>query len=417
MSSINYKKMAKTARAGIAAIIAHNSTDTRLQKDHSTKDIDKSRTADNWQLYKMGYRDTYDKFLSRIKEIDSVLDENGKQVCNQRSNRIEAIYLEIPYPPEYKTLTQEQQDAWRDGVVNYLRHEFGNKNVIQAWVHVDEVHTYKDKFSGELVESRPHIHALVVPESKSKQNHLDAKTLTLKKNMQKRNRAIDTYTKKEYGINFMTGERAHKMKVEDLKRMQDADTQIRELTERATEAERAATKTEAEAQKRIDAARREMLQNEIDAEQKRISVFRELKKLEEKGAEYLRKLAAKQKTKQGQLDSATKELEKTQAELEKIEILKREKTIEYNNLILRGRAKADEYNDLAIKYDDLVIKYDHLAIENDELQKINKELINKINKAQQQAEDLGIRFDWERLLNKTEPDHMNYDRGEYGDED
>ena len=95
MSSVNYKKMAKTARAGIAAIIAHNSTDTRIVKDHSNKDIDKSRTADNWQLYDMGYRDTYSKFLSRIKEIDSVVDENGKQVCNQRSNRIEAMYLEM----------------------------------------------------------------------------------------------------------------------------------------------------------------------------------------------------------------------------------------------------------------------------------------------------------------------------------
>ena len=370
MSSVNYQKMQKSARAGIAAIIAHNSTDTRIAKDHSNQDIDKSRTADNWQLYDMGYRDTYEKFLSRIKEIDSVVDGNGKQVCNQRSNRVEAMFLEIPYPPDYKSLSQDQQDAWRDGVVNYLRHEFGDNNIIQAWVHVDEVHTYKDKFSGEYVESRPHIHALVVPESKTKPNHLDAKALTLKINMKKRNRTIDDYTKQEYGIKFMTGEKAHKMRVEDLKRIEDAETQIKQAEARAAEAEKQAQQTITEMEKKeMDALERTTATlQQIDTDIQNTRAAAEAEKQEIKNdAIAFRQQAVEYKEKQKKkIKDAIKD--EVQAEREAA----REQIAEYRQQTAQEQAyfaQAVKRNDFYDRLDDLQPKITPPKIERLEIRK------------------------------------------------
>lgn len=215
MASVDFKKLHGTGE--VAAILRHNDTIERLRHEHSNPDIDKTCTQNNIDYGGRDYTSTLERYRQRITELDALPG------ANRRKDRVTAFSLVIPAPPG---LDREQTKNWCLDVVKLLVERYGDDNMISSHAHFDEIHHYYDNQKKEIVESRPHIHAIVVPEI---ENKLNGKKFSSKANMRAINKEIDTMSRKEYGVDFMTGETPQKQRTESLKaRSAEAERQIAE---------------------------------------------------------------------------------------------------------------------------------------------------------------------------------------------
>ena len=145
--------------------------------------------------------------------------------------------MEVPVP---KDLPSSDYVKWFSRVNSIIEGRYGADNVMNAYIHFDEQHEYMDVRTREMTMSRVHGHFFVVPEINGK---LNAKELTLRKNMISLNREIEKMTKNEFGVKFMTGEkRKSRDEVEDLKRKsreaeREARIRTRELQVKRLEAD------------------------------------------------------------------------------------------------------------------------------------------------------------------------------------
>lgn len=392
MARINNLKLQANNRGRMCACIAHN---LRTHDNHSNKDIDPSKSGENVILYDLDYNQTVKRLYDRLAEI-------GKTNTNKRKDRVEMIEATIPYPRDWQQLTRDQQIQWGMGVIHYMQAQYGKENVIQAVIHFDEIHDYIDPNTKQITTSRPHIHVDIVPE---KDGRLASKELHSRKLLQNRNEAIDKWTKQKFGILWKTGEYKKgtpKRDIDQLKAVSANLADIQRSERLKAEAERKVIEAEKDADIKI--------MSEYERAIGEIKAISEEVKTEKAEAE-----AEKQEIKNNVIafhTKAEKHKKKKKAEIEKIDAMTNQKKIEYNNLILKGLEKANDYNDLATRHNDLLEQYN-------DLQLLMVEMLEEIKKVEQQGADLGIRFDWGRLLNKTEHDDMDHDegKGEYGDDD
>jgi flagellar motility protein MotE (MotC chaperone) len=247
MASVNFQKFKSAGDA--KAQFRHSDKEERKKAEHANKQIDKTKSDRNMQ-YKRNYQQTCERYDERIKELDN----NGN--TNKRKDRVTLLGLEIPAP---EGLQAKQHLAWFKRVNEIIRDRYGSKNVLNSYIHLDEQHDYIDPETGQKRTSRVHGHCYVVPEKNGK---LDAKTLTLRKNMISLNNEIEKMTVQEFGCRFMTGSKKKSGKsVEQLK----AESRIAEANREADRIEKATAQQAAAMQLResdLDERERELNRRE-----------------------------------------------------------------------------------------------------------------------------------------------------------
>lgn len=202
MASVNFEKFKANQ---IKAVMRHCDKEQRKQSNHSNKQINKQVTDTNLQ-YDRSYEETCKRYDERIAYLDSF--ENA----NKRKDRVTCLGITVPTP---KGLDATKEIGWFDKVNKIVKKQFGADNVLQCYIHRDEVHQYRNAETGQLETSRVHAHFFVVPE---RDNKLVGKHVCNRENFIRLDNSIQDMTVSDYGIDFMDGSKKRsKATVEDLK--------------------------------------------------------------------------------------------------------------------------------------------------------------------------------------------------------
>lgn len=214
MASVDYHKCkAGTGEAG--ALLRHCDVQERLQHDHGNEHIDKDLTQFNAQGDR-SYRQAMSALRDRLAELDA------RPGANKRKDRVECFMLEVPIPAGH------DPQRFTEMAVREISDMYGERNIINWYLHQDEVHTYMDH--GEERTSLCHVHVAVVPEIDGR---LCGKEFSSRARMVELNRRIDEGARELGGPAFLTGEHPRKRSVEALK-----IASYREASEAAERAER-----------------------------------------------------------------------------------------------------------------------------------------------------------------------------------
>lgn len=208
MASCKFEGGKYKGAAEVKAHFRHNdiSPEMRVIAKKKNKHIDLDKCKYNFSILGLSYEERCKKYDERIAYLDS----HGN--TNKRKDRVTAQCIEIPVPAD---LPRDRYREWFMRIAELLRAKYGEENFIDADIHYDEEHEYREPETKELVVSRVHGHFILVPEIAGK---LNCKQMTLRKNMKALNREIDEMTKDEFGCSFMSGKKTKSLKkVEELK--------------------------------------------------------------------------------------------------------------------------------------------------------------------------------------------------------
>lgn len=206
MASCNFEKYKSATE--VKAHMRHNDISPEMRKiaKKRNKHIDLTKAKENFDILGLSYEEISEKYDARIRE----LDKNGN--TNKRKDRVTMMSIVIPVPAD---LPRERYKEWYDCVMEIIIKRYDLHNLLDAKIHGDESHEYINVETNQKVISRVHAHVMVIPEV---QGVLNAKKLTLRKNMKSLNREIDDMTRAEFGCTFMTGTKKKSFKtVEQLK--------------------------------------------------------------------------------------------------------------------------------------------------------------------------------------------------------
>lgn len=206
MSSVNFEKIKQNGKP-VSAYIRHNDSSERLKHEHSNKDINKDLTSGNVDWKGIDYNAAQERYKARIAELDKVEGQN------KRKDRVVAFALCVPIPKDVS-----DKKAFFNDVMELFSKDFGERNIIQGNLHVDEVHDYIE--NGEVKTSLEHIHCLVIPEINGK---LCGKKFSSRAAMSGLSKEIDNLCKTRYHCNFLTGETPQHKTVEELKAEGEAE--------------------------------------------------------------------------------------------------------------------------------------------------------------------------------------------------
>lgn len=254
MAGVGWKggKCVTTTDAG--NIIAHCDKETRKRVNHSNPHIDKSKTDTNLSLFDLSADEVKQKLADRIDELT-----NGK---GPRKNQPVAHFLSVAVPA---WLDKKDEQQFIEGVYHTIGSVIGEPNILEMWLHNDEIHDYVDPDTLEKKESLRNIHMLCTPavdfqikqcltdeekairkEEKAaakaagkKWNakkmssvqpkkrridtpniyHLNHEKFYSMENVDKVNFAMDAYCKETYGKPYMLGGQGRDLTVEEAKRL------------------------------------------------------------------------------------------------------------------------------------------------------------------------------------------------------
>lgn len=206
MSSVNFEKIKQNSKP-VSAYIRHNDSSERLKHEHSNKDINKDLTSGNVDWKGIDYNAAQERYKARIAELDKVEGQN------KRKDRVVAFSLCVPIPKDVS-----DKKAFFNDVMGLFSKDFGERNIIQGNLHVDEVHDYIE--NGEVKTSLEHIHCLVIPEFNGK---LCGKKFSSRAAMSGLSKEIDNLCRTRYHCNFLTGEAPRHKTVEELKAEGEAE--------------------------------------------------------------------------------------------------------------------------------------------------------------------------------------------------
>lgn len=203
MASVNFEKIKSVQQ--MKACLRHCDKEERLEHEHSNKHIDKNRTSLNLQGGK--YADTCKLVDDRMAYFDSLEGQN------KRKDRVIGFGLCVPIP---EGITDDKLEECSLKIINMIYAEKGERNFINAYLHVDETHEYKDAKTGENRQSLRHVH--IYDFCTDENGRFNGKEFSSRKNMMKLNRDIHAMMLHDYGVNFMDGtQRKSKDTVEYLK--------------------------------------------------------------------------------------------------------------------------------------------------------------------------------------------------------
>lgn len=206
MAGIQWSGGKLKGSAEVKANFRHNDKSERMRREHSNPDINLAETQNNFSYRGLSYYQKCKQYDERLSEL-----EQGRQATGKNA-RVTMQSLVI-YAP--KDLPQERIKDWFQAVGKILEDKYG-RDFIEMDVHMDEIHDYIDPSSGEVVTSRAHGHAALIPEVDGK---LNGKKFCSRKNINDLNKAVNEMTIEKYGIPYILGKGAKNNKsVEELKR-------------------------------------------------------------------------------------------------------------------------------------------------------------------------------------------------------
>lgn len=209
MASVAYKKLHSSSE--FKRIARHCDQSMRLQDGHRNQDINKALTNKNTQLPDRGYGVVCKMYSEKLAALDRM------EGANKRADRVTAFSLEVPAP---LNMRDQDKPKWFDEVYTLICTQYDHRNVMQFYVHYDEVHEYLHADSSKPLVSREHAHCLVIPEHDGK---LNGKWFSSRVNMIKLNNAIHEMTLMKFGLEFMDGSKKGSVKrVEQLKHESEA---------------------------------------------------------------------------------------------------------------------------------------------------------------------------------------------------
>ena len=220
MASVNFEKIKTAGEA--KAKFRHCDMEERLKHEHANEQINKAVTSENSQMSNRNYKQTCERYDKRIQELDNSTN------TNKRSDRVTCMGLCIPAP---EGLPKEREIEWFNAVTRLAVGLYGRNNLLQLYVHRDEIHDYVNAETGETQTSRVHAHLFFIPEHEGK---LNGKWFSSRKNMISLNNQIQKMSEEQFGVKFMDGsKRKSKKTVEELKN----DSRLAELAQRESEIE------------------------------------------------------------------------------------------------------------------------------------------------------------------------------------
>ena len=160
-------------------------------------------------------------FYNSGMEFQAIYDirDRIKPVLEQRGVRFTEVRPDVPFlynmlerPVDSKKNGFHLGYSWCGGPCRWgttLKTDALDGIALDADIHYDEEHEYREPQTKELVVSRVHGHYMIVPEIDGK---LNCKKMSLRKNMIALNREIDTMTQGEYGCTFMSGKKTKSLK-------------------------------------------------------------------------------------------------------------------------------------------------------------------------------------------------------------
>lgn len=152
MASLDFRKATSSY---IGSMKRHLDTKERMTRSHANKDIDISRTEQNYFVGCSSWDDMYKSWKDRTKEADEL-----HPPTRVRSDRVTGVMVEVPCP--WEIALEGNEKAFFDMVLEHLQETFGAENVHGLTVHKDEVHDYMDK-SGQTRTSMIHAHGIITP--------------------------------------------------------------------------------------------------------------------------------------------------------------------------------------------------------------------------------------------------------------
>ena len=219
MASVDFLKIPSSAE--FKRIARHCDKFQRINDGHRNPDIQKDLTERNTQLPDRHYQWVCATYYSKLKYLDSLPN------ANKRVDRVTCFGLEVPCPRDLK---EGFIAAWFEDVFKLICEQYDIDNVLQYYVHYDEVHKYVHAETGLWQESRIHAHCLVIPEHEGR---LCGKWFSSRENMIKLNNAIHDLSLVKYGVEFMDGSKKGSIKrVEQLKHESDAKEYEKKLKQK-----------------------------------------------------------------------------------------------------------------------------------------------------------------------------------------
>ena len=206
-------------------------------------------------------------------------------------------------------------------------------HVVGIGLHGDEVHEYVDPDSKSRVQSRLHVHVLVVPDVPGKGCNM--KSWLTKARYREINQLLDRVCERELGYSYQDGSKQQSRG--DVERMKQ-----RSLQAEATELTAKIDKLRQEAT-RLDAARQEARQNAVKATQEADRATTRAKAAEQAQ----RRSEAAQKASEMQLEAAEQRLTQLQSradelreEIDQLDVVRELSTVPENRTLTEAKATA-----------------------------------------------------------------------------
>lgn len=254
MASLNWLKL---TRQHALALKKHNGQEERLTYNHSNPDIDKSKTDQNYCIGCDDYDDAVDAMLKRVKEVDECYPQKTK---TERKDRKVALSIEAKCPQEI--FDSGRSKDFFEKTHQLLSDFFGEKNNVGSCVHLDEMHLYVDKDGAEKM-SLAHMTTLIAAYAEWEQGGNSRKGISASKlmnpaNLKKLNKEMCDMVRREFGIEYNTGEQARHATVEHLKiesKLAELNKAVEDKTEDLDLIKRAGDKAFNELAQNIDKAK------------------------------------------------------------------------------------------------------------------------------------------------------------------
>lgn len=217
------------------------------QKNGEECHIDPSKSHLNYSLTGYTYKQAFEKYQERIKELDSM------RGSNKRKDRVTMQSIEVPVP---EGLPEDKYREFFENVTKIMTDMYGEQNMVDASVHYDEQHEYIDAETHKKRMSRVHCHYCFVPEV---DNMLNAKQFSRRANINKLNKAVEDMTVESFDCHFHTG--AKKKSKKTIKELKSASAILE-----AQEKQREAFEAELQAEKDKFTAEKEKWQEDANTE-------------------------------------------------------------------------------------------------------------------------------------------------------